>query len=501
MNKAVMLAYFAQRPQEYLQYLEKERRQVSESCFYGEFTFISRSGDEATIEQLMQDVNERRDDIVAFHYSGHADSTRIFFENETGSATGLANLLGKCPNLRFVFLNGCSTRDQVTALFANNIRIVIASYYRIADLEAYVFSRQFYTQLFKKNTSMIDAFRSAIVDLASKEQWRAVLPESLTGNESSIQPVHYRGIGREVSEQVWGIFTSIENDPILKAKQWLPGKRLKVQLERAYTCGRNPIRSLFRDHYQTHINSRSVFHYLTVDKLKNSPEGLSIKLLFENFTRDHDASQPVPWLYLADPNLHNFKDKVIELYANDRSQEEIIERIYNRIHGRSDVRSAAARTFQDLYNIPDVGQRRQVFLFLRVSEKTFGTIRPGITSFIEKSLSYDSEQRGVRPQLFFFWHLIAEQRFLQLRSFRSVVARHLETIPDVSFLHENPLKPLPALEQDDFREWVSQNEIDPEVGTAEEALKILESHRDDIPILEVELRAFIKGRRNTNQHD
>jgi hypothetical protein len=47
MSKSVMLAYFAQRPEKFLEYLEKEASEVSEFCYKGDISLIMRKGADA----------------------------------------------------------------------------------------------------------------------------------------------------------------------------------------------------------------------------------------------------------------------------------------------------------------------------------------------------------------------------------------------------------------------------------------------------------------------
>src|SRR5678816_509136 len=68
----------------------------------------------ATVGDVIGAFRERPDQIRVFHFGGHASSSTLLFEDETGQpsaahAKGLADYLGKASGLVLVFLNGCST--------------------------------------------------------------------------------------------------------------------------------------------------------------------------------------------------------------------------------------------------------------------------------------------------------------------------------------------------------------------------------------------------------
>jgi len=86
----------------------------------------------ATVRDVIEAFRERHDQIRIFHFGGHASSSTLLFEDDTGHTTeahahGLAGYLGNQPGLVLVFLNGCCTESQVRALRAAGVKAVVAT--------------------------------------------------------------------------------------------------------------------------------------------------------------------------------------------------------------------------------------------------------------------------------------------------------------------------------------------------------------------------------------
>ena len=100
----------------------------------------------AEIDKVFRRYGSR---VVIFHFGGHADADRLLVVGGTmiTHSKGLASYLGGQGGLKLVFLNGCSTRSQVTELLSKGIDVVLATARPIDDAAAREFAVDFYQQL------------------------------------------------------------------------------------------------------------------------------------------------------------------------------------------------------------------------------------------------------------------------------------------------------------------------------------------------------------------
>ncbi len=113
-----------------------------------------------TLDKLTSFLTLYREEVVLFSYSGHAGRSALLLEDGTAHARGLAQMLGQCPELRVVLLNGCSTQGQVDDLLANGVPVVIATSAPVGDRSATFFAQRFYEGLNQQQT-LGEAFRMA----------------------------------------------------------------------------------------------------------------------------------------------------------------------------------------------------------------------------------------------------------------------------------------------------------------------------------------------------
>lgn len=123
----------------------------------------------ATREELAYYLTLFRDQLSLFLYSGHAGRDMLLTEGGESRAEGIAHLLGQCPNLKVVILNGCSTKGQVEQLHAVGVPLVIATHAPIGDKLATDFSKKLF-QALEANCTIAKAFEQGIgLVLAQKE--------------------------------------------------------------------------------------------------------------------------------------------------------------------------------------------------------------------------------------------------------------------------------------------------------------------------------------------
>ncbi len=139
-----------------------------------------------------------RDTLAIFLYSGHAERDALLLEDESAQAEGIAQLLGQCPNLKLIILNGCSTAGQVEHLLQlPNNPIVIATSAPVNDLAATQFSIRFFQALSEQFDTIENAFQAGLgaAQLTSQSATRAGR-QQLTPTASK--------------EPVWGIYYNPE---------------------------------------------------------------------------------------------------------------------------------------------------------------------------------------------------------------------------------------------------------------------------------------------------
>lgn len=141
----------------------------------------------ATIDEIFEALTTYHGRVCLFHYAGHADGTSLRFESGDTNSRGVAELLGAEPNLHVVFLNGCATRAQVSALWDAGVPAVLATRTPVKDGEAQEFASRFYEGLasgqplgtaFERSVALLRAKNSPSADSASVH--RALGPASRT---------------------------------------------------------------------------------------------------------------------------------------------------------------------------------------------------------------------------------------------------------------------------------------------------------------------------------
>lgn len=113
-----------------------------------------------TVEKLPAYLTMYRDKLALFLYSGHADRDVLLLGDGAAQAGGIAQMLGQCPNLRLVFLNGCSTQGQVARLLEAGVPVVLATSAPVNDRKATFFSIRFFEAL-QQQFTLREAFDMA----------------------------------------------------------------------------------------------------------------------------------------------------------------------------------------------------------------------------------------------------------------------------------------------------------------------------------------------------
>ncbi len=167
----VVFLAFANDKDAYLSKLRHEERAIREALapLEDQGRIKVHSLGSTAIEDIFTDFDRFGEQIVIFHFGGHASGTHLQLEGQAASASGLAQRIQNLPHLQWVFLNGCSTRAQVEALLALGVKAVIATHEPVEDEKALQFATQFYRSLANKASLQI-AFANAKAYLETKEQ-------------------------------------------------------------------------------------------------------------------------------------------------------------------------------------------------------------------------------------------------------------------------------------------------------------------------------------------
>lgn len=125
----------------------------------------------ATRKNIIGLLREYKEDICLFWFSGHAGRDQLILEDGSAPSDAIARLLGECPKLKLVGLNGCSTNAQTEALLRAGVPMVISTNARVHDEAAAKFAISFFTSFAAmtqgnelRDCSVREAFKQALKD-------------------------------------------------------------------------------------------------------------------------------------------------------------------------------------------------------------------------------------------------------------------------------------------------------------------------------------------------
>ena len=155
-----------------------------------------------TRDKLIDFLIKNRNELVVFHYSGHAGEDVLLLEDDKANAQGIATLLDQCPKLKLVILNGCATAGQVKRLHQLQSKpVVIATNAPVGDETATTFSINFYRAFSDQFTTLENAFNLGMG-----------AAQTIAGTDlSPKKDVGFMGEVEE-SEASWGLFSTSNYD-------------------------------------------------------------------------------------------------------------------------------------------------------------------------------------------------------------------------------------------------------------------------------------------------
>ncbi len=156
----------------------------------------------ATLPKVAEYLVNFRETLSVFCFSGHAGKDALLLEDQTANGLGIAELLGQCPRLRLVLLNGCSTKGQVAKLLElPNHPVVIATSAEVEDVAATQFAISFFQAFSEQFATIQEAFATGLAAAqATAEQPLAV--DSKRGIVLSFEE-------NEQEDPLWGLYTPV----------------------------------------------------------------------------------------------------------------------------------------------------------------------------------------------------------------------------------------------------------------------------------------------------
>ncbi len=192
-SRPVIYLAFADDPDDRLDQLKDERQGIVDALKAVREAVDVEHEPNVTVERMSEQVKDFGSRLVVFHYGGHADDGKLRLEGGGGYVRGLALTLGELPNVRLVFLNGCSTEGLIAELFDAGVPAVIATSAPIGDVRAKTLAVSFYAALAHPG-------RQKLGGLLGGRSIREALKEArkeLTSRhaDSDIVVEEYRGVG------------------------------------------------------------------------------------------------------------------------------------------------------------------------------------------------------------------------------------------------------------------------------------------------------------------
>ncbi len=160
----------------------------------------------ATTNRLIETFRNFQDKLSVFLYSGHAGRDQLMLQDQNANAEGVAALLKRCPNIKLVILNGCSTAGQVNQLLNNGVPIVIATSSPVEDKSATQFSINFFTALAERKKTIEQAYKDGL----------AAAKVVTTSSINATRDISFASAVQ--SQPLWGIFYKEENQALLNWK-------------------------------------------------------------------------------------------------------------------------------------------------------------------------------------------------------------------------------------------------------------------------------------------
>ncbi|MDX2306487.1 MAG: CHAT domain-containing protein [Microscillaceae bacterium] len=200
-TQPIIYLSFANDKDGHLKYLKQESDEIEKifRALDDKNTVKLKRQDQSTVDNIFETFTHYRNQIVIFHYGGHANSSQLILKDQRAGAKSIAQLISKQTNLKLVFLNGCATKNQVREFFQLGVKTLIATSVPVEDQKATEFAIQFY-QALANGYTIQEAFKISTSKLAAKNLIQA---GSVIIHRFS-DPIPELNI---VDEKPWGLYT------------------------------------------------------------------------------------------------------------------------------------------------------------------------------------------------------------------------------------------------------------------------------------------------------
>ena len=262
-----------------------------------------------TRERLIQNLVELKDDLLLFHFSGHAGEQLIYLDDEKAHGPGLRDLLNQCPKLKVIILNGCATSDQAHQLATLASKpIIIATHAPVGDRTATEFSKALYQVLAQQYGNISEAFE---VGIGAAGTHRAQPME-----------VHRGSYVPKALRQLWGLFSPSQAD-----LSWTLPRGSNGVTTAAWEPNQHLIQSLI----EAFAPHRSECQKILDTEAAGGEVGLVKKRLVILKSLPHPVSEQLRKLMVPDPQNSQFKfydqlgiDRLKQLHVSFQTVVELI---------------------------------------------------------------------------------------------------------------------------------------------------------------------------------
>ena len=437
-------------PQHYLPSLNKESKVIYQHL--EPFTIKSiidiYRNENTTIEDLFNTI-ERWDEyreLLILHYGGHASGAKLLLNTDNANsksvnAHGLAKLLGSLSSLKLVFLNACSTYEQVKILLDQGVKAVIATSEPVNDRMATDFADRFYQNLSDGKT-IKESFERAKNFISSKYEEKVFASDEyrdfVLDDFESLE---------EKDSLPWGLYCKkgTESNLNWSLSRDSQTKSLFGEADK-FTCNRQEQNETFKLKFNGHKFSKKVQTYFIHGQEMQSPEGLFKRFVYKEIR----------------PTYHQVFDKIIKVEeANtfEGAKMELTNALFNAIGIDHYQLPLHDRTMEKVFHAPALRNKDCVAIKFKYFSSAW---KPFTGEFIQWFLEEFIDEKGFHseaPNFIFFFSVVYREitqnkgvfsRFFQEDPKKKII----KTLKNKNFQKVTILRELPSVKRDDIDTWM-----------------------------------------------